>query len=395
MMEMKELKTMKMLLSGNQAAARAVKLARVQVVSAYPITPQTSLIENLAQMWAEGDFDGDFVGVESEYSALSYLIGAASAGARSFTASSSHGLAYMHEVLHWVSGARLPLVLVNVNRTIGAPWCLEPDQGDSLSQRDTGWIQLYCASVQEILDTVLVAFYLAEQTRVPCMVSYDGFSLSHTHEPVDVPDQETVDGFLPPRPEVPVLPASNGANLHNVVTSQVMNAVGKSLHRAMKTVPRLIKVLEKDFLSRFGRPFTVLESDALDHANTVIITSGSVAQTVKSALPDLSSKHGRIGLVRLKLFRPFPGAELVQLLERTTAQQIIVLDRNLSPGAGGIFAQEIRSALQQYGFQGAVREFNLVGGIDLTPEMLHKGLVHMAETSTQSQEEPLWGGDLI
>ncbi len=386
---------MKMLLSGNQAAARAVKLARVQVVSAYPITPQTSLIESLAQMWADGKLDADFVVVESEYSALSYLIGAATAGARSFTASASHGLAYMHELLHWVSGARLPLVLVNVNRTIGAPWCLEPDQGDSLSQRDTGWIQLYCTSVQDILDTVLVAFYLAERTRVPCMVSYDGFALSHTYETVDVPGQETVDGFLPPPLLAPVLPAVEGANLQNVVTSQVMNALGRSLHRAMKAVPLLIKELENDFQNRFGRPFTVLEAEGLDHANTVIITSGAVAQTVKSVLPALSRKHGQTGLIRLRLFRPFPGAELVQLLENTPVEQIIVLDRNLSPGVGGIFAQEIRSALQQCGYRGTVREFNLAGGIDLTPEMLHRGLAHMAQEPTSVQEEPLWGGDLL
>ncbi len=386
---------MQMLLSGNQAAAWAVKLARVQVVSAYPITPQTSLIETLAQMWAEGTFAGDFVVVESEYSAMSYLIGAASAGARSFTASASHGLAYMHELLHWAAGARLPLVMVNVNRAIGAPWCLEPDQGDSLSQRDTGWIQFYCSSVQEILDTVLVAFYVAETTRIPCMVIYDGFALSHIYEILDLPDQERVDEFLPPPPGEPALPAPEPVNLQPLVTSQVMTTLARSRHRAMKTVPRLLGELETSFQKVFVRSFTFLESFGLDQAETVLIAAGAPAQTVQSALPDLNRKRGKVGLIRLKLFRPFPGAELYQLLENTAVEQIIVLDRNLSAGAGGIFAQEIRSALQQHGFQGKVLEFNLAGGLDLTPAMLERGLAYFEQVSPGEQKEPLWGGDLL
>ncbi len=386
---------MKMLLSGNQAAARAAVLARVQVVSAYPITPQTSLIETLAQMWAEGLFEGEFVVVESEYSAMSYLIGAASAGARSFTASASHGLAYMHELLHWASGARLPLVMVIVNRVIGAPWCLEPDQGDSLSQRDTGWMQLYCSSVQEILDTVLAAFALAERTGVPGMVIYDGFTLSHTLEAVDLPEQELVDAFLPPPPAEPLLPAAEPINLQAVVTSRQMAPLRRDHHRALRKVPQLLEELGNDFQRIFGRDLKPLEAHNLDGARTVIVAAGSTAQTVQSALPALSREHGPTGLICLRLFRPFPNLLLWELLENTAVEQVIVLDRNISAGAGGIIAQEVRASLQQHGFRGRVLEFNLAGGLDLTPAMLHRGLEHFAGLPAGFQEEPLWGGDLL
>lgn len=383
-----------MILSGNQAAALAVKLSRVQVISAYPITPQTSLIETVAGFWARGDLEGEFVVVESEYSAMSYLIGAAYAGARTFTASASHGLAYMHELLHWAAGARLPVVLVNVNRAMGAPWCLEPDQVDSLSQRDTGWMQLYCAGVQEILDTVILAFRLAEETSIPCMIIYDGFALSHTYEAVEVPEQEQVDAFLPPPPKRPALSPENPVNIQPMVDSRKMSELIRDRHLTMKKVPRLMGEMSVEFAKIFGRKCPVLEAEGLEGAQRVIIAAGSVSQTVKSLLPSLNGGEIKTGLLRLKLFRPFPGEELIKAFRSSKAKEVMVIDRNISPGAGGIFTQEVRSVLQGANFQGRVYQLNLAGGMDLTPELLQKALDRAAKIPEEDKEKIIWGVEL-
>ena len=181
---------MRMLLKGNGAVARAVQMAGAQVIAAYPITPQTSIIEELAEMVADGRLNARFIKVESEHSAMASCIAAASVGARTFTASSSQGLAYMHEVLHWAAGSRLPIVMVNVNRALGAPWALLTDQTDSLSQRDTGWMQIYCQSAQEAFDSVVQAYEVSQRVLLPCMVVLDGFLLSHTLENVELPEAE-------------------------------------------------------------------------------------------------------------------------------------------------------------------------------------------------------------
>lgn len=253
-------------MTGNQAAAYAANLCRIQVVSAYPITPQTSIVETLSNLWAEGEFEGEFVVVDSEYSAMSYLIGAGYAGARTFTASASHGLAYMHEVLHWAAGARLPIVMVNVNRAIGAPWCLEPDQLDSLSQRDTGWMQLYCSSVQEIADMVIMAFRLAEAVKIPCMVVLDGFALSHTYEAVELPEQEKVDAFLPLPPDRPQLVPQQPVNIQPLVFSNKMMEIIKSRHQSMTEAPRLLKQFGEDFREIFHRSVVPVEPTHMEKA---------------------------------------------------------------------------------------------------------------------------------
>ena len=190
---------MKKVMVGNHAVAWGVRLARVEVISAYPITPQTQVVEKLSEMCADGTLPARFIKVESEHSAMAAVIGASATGVRAFTATSSHGLLYMHEMLHWAAGGRLPIVMVDVNRAVGPGWNIWTDQNDSLSQRDTGWVQLYCETNQEVVDTTVMAFKLAEQLNVPVMLMLDGFYLSHTAEPVDVPDQELVDRFLPRR----------------------------------------------------------------------------------------------------------------------------------------------------------------------------------------------------
>lgn len=380
-------------MNGNQAAALAVKLSRAQVVCAYPITPQTSLVENIAQMWAKGSFPGEYVSVESEYSALSYLIGVSYAGARAFTATSSQGLAYMHELLHWAAGARLPIVMVNVNRAMGAPWSLESDQLDSLSQRDTGWIQIYCSDVQEIFDTLLLAFRLAEESRIPCMVVYDGFVLSHTYEVVELPDQEAVDRFLPSPPERPVINPQEPQNIHAVTDYRYLSRNIQERHLSMLKVPAITKKLSLEFAKIFGRSYPLVEDVGLDEAETVIAAAGSAGQTVKSVLPSINDDKEKKGLLRIRLFRPLPGEEIISLLGNPQLKKLVVIDRDVSSGTGGVFTQELRALLQGTSFEGVIHELNLAGGIDFTPELLIKGLGKV-DGDIENGNKIIWGVDL-
>ncbi|NMB41109.1 MAG: pyruvate ferredoxin oxidoreductase [Firmicutes bacterium] len=381
------------LMNGNQAAALAVKYSRVQVVCAYPITPQTSLVENIAQMWAGGEFPGEYVSVESEYSALSYLIGASYSGARTFTATSCQGLAYMHELLHWAAGARLPIVLVNVNRALGAPWSLEPDQLDSLSQRDTGWIQFYCADVQEIMDTLIFSFRLVEQTRIPCMVVYDGFVLSHTYEVVEPPLQEQVDHFLLSPPSRAAFHTDKPQTIQAVTDSRYLSRVLQERHLSMLKIPGIVKELDHKFQEIFARSYPLAEGTNLETADTVIVAAGSLAQTVKSFLNTVEDRKEKLGLLRLRLFRPLPKDEIASLLSGDNIKKIVVIDRNVSAGVGGIFAQELRALLQGIPYRGKIFEFNLAGGIDLTPAMMEKVLQAISE-DPGSEGKIIWGVDL-
>lgn len=382
----------KTIMNGNQAAAHGVKLCRPQVISAFPITPQTSVVETIANFWAEGKLEGEFTVVDSEYSAMSYLIGASYSGARTFTATSSHGLAYMHEVLHWAAGSRLPIVMVNANRAMGAPWCLEPDQGDSLAQRDTGWMQIYCSSVQEILHTVIIAFRLAEKTRIPCMVVYDGFTLSHTYEPVDIPEQDKVDAFLPPPPEKPRLQPGEPVHHLPLADSFRMSALKRDHFRVMQQFPAMLSGMREEMEKTFGRSYSPLEGKEMEEAKTAVISSGAVSQTVESSLTYLNQEgEEKVGLIRIRLFRPFPARDLVSLLS-SGVEKIVVVDRNLTGGSRGIFYREIRSYLHEAGYQGKVYELNLGGGIDITQELLSKCLEKIRQEL--SEEEIIWGVEL-
>jgi len=234
---------MKKVLEGSHAVSEAARLARVQVIAAYPITPQTHIVEALSQHCADGSLKARFINVESEHSAMAAVIGAASGGARAFTASSSHGLAYMHELLHWAAAARLPIVMAEINRALGPGWNIWTDQTDSLAQRDTGWIQLYCEDGQEALDTTLQAFRLAEAVNLPVMVILDAFYLSHTFEPIDVPEQEMVDRFLPaPSPRIRLDPDDPRAFNQRAVAQ---------IEFYLLTPAHLVRLISGFFSSRF------------------------------------------------------------------------------------------------------------------------------------------------
>jgi pyruvate/2-oxoacid:ferredoxin oxidoreductase alpha subunit len=246
---------MKEVLEGSHAVSEAVRLAKVQVMSAYPITPQTHIVEALSEYCEDGRMDAKFICVESEHSAMAAVIGAASGGVRTFTATSSHGLALMHELLHWASAARLPIVMAEVNRALGPGWNIWMDQTDSLAQRDTGWIQLYCEDGQEVLDTTLQAFRLAEAVNLPVMVVLDAFFLSHTYEPIDVPDQAEADRFLPPYcPKIQIdiqIPTA----ISQMAPPNVYMEMRRNIQNAMETVPNYFDSVETEFEKIFGRRY--------------------------------------------------------------------------------------------------------------------------------------------
>ena len=364
------------ILDGNRAAAHAARLSRVQVIAAYPITPQSPVTETLSEFVEGGQLDAEYVTVESEHSALAVCVSASIAGARTFTATSSHGLAYMHEMLHWTAGTRLPVVLACVNRAIGAPWNVLNDQQDSISQRDTGWIQIYARNSQEILDSVVQAFRIAEATYVPVMVCYDGYVLSHTDMPLEVPSQEQVDRFLPAYKPHTIIDAADPRN-YNLVTlaNPRVNAQGVLCHGYMEIRYLLQEALQnsrstiaevgREFGDVFGRSYAgPLWEDMLDDAGIVIVAMGSLATEAIVTAKALREEGHKAGVIGLRLFRPFPKTEVVEALRK--ARLIVVFDKNISYGSEGATCSEIKSALYGSGVNAVIRNFIVgLGGRDV------------------------------
>ena len=380
---------MREVLEGSQAVAEAARLARVKVVSAYPITPQTHIVEELAKFCADGSLDGRFICVESEHSAMASVIGAESGGARSFTASSSHGLALMHEMLHWASAARLPIVMAEVNRALGPGWNLWMDQTDSLAQRDTGWLQLYCADGQEALDTTILAYKLAETVNLPVMVVLDAFFLSHTYEPVDVPTQAEVDAFLPPFAPKFTLDTASPCALDEVAPPNVYMEMRRSIQAAMEAAPAAHEAIEADFAARFGRRYGLAEPYRCDDADTILVMAGTAAGTARVAVDALRAEGEKVGLLRVRMFRPFPAEAFRKAL--SGVKKVAVLDRNCSFGVGGIFAQELKAAL--YG-PGAPKLYSYIagmGGRDVTVDTI-RTMYAMTKDAEEPAADSLWLG---
>jgi pyruvate/2-oxoacid:ferredoxin oxidoreductase alpha subunit len=377
----------KKLMTGNEAAALAAKMANPQVVAAYPITPQTSIAEKLAEYASDGKMHTRYLKVESETSALAACIGGSLSGARVFTATSSQGLALMHELLHWSAGARLPIVLVNVNRSMAAPWSLGVDHNDSLSQRDTGCLQIYCETAQEVLDTVLIAFKLAEAVLLPILVCMDGFLLSHYSEPVEIPDQKEVNRFLPPRRARYKLDPRHPCTLGGGVNSQVLYELRQQMQKDMDAVPTRFDSICQQFNRRFGRRYRQVEVYKNKDADLALITNGTMAGTVKAYIRQGGSSK-KVGLVKMRLFRPFPAAQLRKAIKGF--KKAIVIDRNLSPGGGGIFAQEIKSVLYATDEQiPLVSVIGGLGGVDVFPEHLDR-LVDRVRLQPDTRSESVW-----
>lgn len=355
------------IIDGNRAAAEAARLSRVQVVAAYPITPQTPVTETLSRFVERGELKAEYVAVESEHSALAVCTSASLVGARTFTATSSHGLAYMHEMLHWAAGARLPVVLVCVNRAIGAPWSVLNDQQDSISQRDTGWIQMYARNNQEILDSLIQAYKIAEIVYVPVMVCYDGFLLSHAEMPVDIPTQLEVDRFLPPYQPHTVLDPASPKN-YNLVTlaNPRVNAEGILCHgymeiryllqEALQNSRETIAQVGQEFGEVFGRSYTnIFWEDRMDDAEIAIVAMGSLAMEAIVAADILRDEGHRVGVLGLRVFRPFPKSSLVAALQKS--RLIVVFDKNVSYGLEGATCSEIKAALYGSETNAVIRNF--------------------------------------
>jgi len=381
---------MKKVITGNQAVAYGVILSRVDVISAYPITPQTTIVEELSELIANGRLNTRFLKVESEHSAMAALIGASTGGVRCFTATSSHGLAYMHEMLHWASGARLPIVLVNVNRAIAPPWNIWSDQSDSLSQRDTGWIQLYCENNQEVLDTVLQAYGIAESVKLPVMVVLDAYVLSHTSEPVEIPTMEEVDSFLLPYCPEYAIDTQEPVTFSMIATPDFFLEFRYKLQKAMEQVPEIAKKVNDEFQSRFHRGYGAIERYGKEEAEVLLMTSGTVTSTSRIVIQKMNERGVSVAGLKIKRFRPFPSQEICE--EIKAAKKVAVIDRNLSAGVGGIFAHELRASL--YSREKRPQVFGFIsglGGRDITPELIEEAIEYTVD-HPQPEEEILWLG---
>lgn len=381
---------MRRVIEGSHAVAEAVRLARVQVTSAYPITPQTHIVEILSEYCEKGVLKARFLRMESEHSCLAALIGAQLMGVRTFTATSSQGLAYMHELLHWAAGARLPIVMAEVNRALAPGWNIWTDQTDSLSQRDTGWLQLYCEDGQEVLDSTLLAFRLAEAVNLPVMVVLDAFYLSHTYEPVDIPTEEEADRFLPPyAPRFRMdtaAPCSFGALVPPGDYMEMRHDMALAMEDALV---RLVEI-EGEFTRIFGRSHGPIEAIDCNDAEIILVTSGTITSTARLVVRTLRERGEKVGLLKIRLFRPFPAAILRETIGR--AKKVAVVDRNCSFGAGGIFAQELRAALCNldprpliYGYIAGI------GGRDVTPEVIEK-IYRRTQSTDRPEGEGVWIG---
>ncbi len=362
-----EYKPIRKVVSGNYAAAYAVKHARVQVVAAYPITPQTSIIEKIAEFIANGEVDIQYVPVESEHSAMAATIGASATGARAFTATAAQGLALMHEMLHWASGARLPIVMVDVNRAMSPPWSVWDDQTDSLAQRDTGWMQFYAENNQEVYDGVLMSYKIAETVNVPVMVVESAFILSHTYDVVEMIPQELVDEFLPPRkPLYTLTDFDNPVSIGALATPNDYYEFRYKLAKAHEDAKKVIKDVGKEFGERFGRDYSsMIETGYIDDADFVFMGMGSLMGTVKQAVDLLRDEGYKVGYAKVRWFRPFPKEELEAIAE--SVKGIAVLDRNFSFGQEGILFNEAKGALYNTGARPLMKDYVVgLGGRDFT-----------------------------
>ncbi len=335
------------MLTGNSAAAWGARLAEVDYVPAFPITPQTEIVEILSQWFSNGEMKGRFVTMDSEHSMMTAAGAAAATGARVFTATSSQGLLYAYEVLSTVAGWRVPFILVNVARALASPITLEPDHNDVLSARDSGFLQIHAETCQEVLDSVLMGYRIAEDEKVmlPVIVNMDGFYLSFTREPVEIPDIKKVREFLPPyRPSHAFFKASRPMAQGVAALSGAMYSFFKyQIHLACLNGLKVHEKVAEDFYRIFGRKYYAVEEYMMDDAEYVLIMSNSFTTKGKAAIDMIRKRGIRFGLLRLRLIRPLPLANIVASL--TGRRGVAIIDQNISPGLGGILYQEIAGAL--------------------------------------------------
>jgi len=368
--------------TANHLAGYAARAARVKVVAAYPITPQTAVVEKIADFVENKQMDAEYIRVESEHSAMVACISAAAAGVRTFTATSAHGLALMHEALHWASGSRLPIVMAVVNRAMGAPWSIWPDLSDSLSQRDTGWIQFYCADNQEVFDTIIQAYKLCEDERVflPAMVCLEGFILSHTYAPARVPNQEEIDAFLPEYKAGWILDVNHPSSHANLVSPEWYMEFRYMIQEAMENAKQLIPKIDKDYGKRFGHEYGgLIEKYKCEDADLIMLTMGTMGSDAKLAVDKLRKEGRKVGSARVRVYRPFPVEEVTKLAEH--ARMLATIDRHISFGMEGFLASEAKASLFKLKGRPLFASFIAgLGGRDVTAETIEK----MAKKSLKS-----------
>jgi len=370
---------------GSHAVAEAVRLCRPQVVSAYPITPQTHIVEDLADFVANGRLDAEYITVESELSALSACIGASATGSRTYSATTSQGLALMFEVCFNAAGMRLPIVMTIANRALGAPLSIWNDMQDSISLRDSGWLQFYAEDNQEATDLHFLAFKVAEdrEIQLPVFVCFDGFILSHTYEPIDMLSQEQVDKYLPKFDPAEKLDAKDPISFGMYATPEYYTEFRYEMDRAQKRAKDAIIKYGREFGTMFGRDYSALvEGYRLDDAETAIVAMGSVCGTVKDAIDEMRAEGKKVGLLKIRVFRPFPSEEIARALSKV--KRVAVLDKNISLGArGGATAIEVRDAM--YGSTIPVKGYVLgLGGRDIRKKDI-KEIVQLAEKGIGDQ----------
>jgi pyruvate ferredoxin oxidoreductase alpha subunit len=384
------------MLTGNAAAAWAARLADIDYVPAFPITPQTEIIEHLADWFGDGAMTGRFVTLDSEHSMITAAGSAAATGCRVFTATSSQGLLYGLEALWTVAGWRVPFVLVNVSRGLAAPITLEPDHNDVLATRDTGCIQIHAETCQEVLDSILQAYWIAEDPRVllPVIVNLDGFYLSFTREPVEIPDPEVVRRFLPTFADredffCASRPTAQGVA---VLGGALYSYFRHQMHLAARNALDVYSEAMSDFADLFGRNYDTVEGYQLDDAEFVLVMIGSFATKAKAAVRVLRDEGNKVGLLRLRLVRPWPGESIAKALSGRRA--VAVIDQNLAPGLGGILFQEVAASLfSTKDRPGVLRSFiGGLGGKDISlGEFRH--IVEVLERARPG--DGVWGPELL
>jgi pyruvate ferredoxin oxidoreductase alpha subunit len=383
-----------MILTGNHAVSYGVKAARAEVVAAYPITPQTQIIEKLAELIAKGEMNARYIRVESEHSAMTACISAEACGARAFTATSSHGLAYMSEMVFWAGLGRFPVTMAIVTRTLAPPWSIWNEHTDILAQRDSGWVMMMCESAQEAYDTAIQAFRIAEDERVlqPVMYGLDAFSLSHTAENVDLLDQGVVDGYLP-RLDPSKLPVyidpDRPITFGNLLGPDRMMEFRHLIKEAFDRAKRVIDEAAAEYSKIAGRPQTGLfENYRCSDAEVVAVATGASCGDVKDAVDGLRDKGVKAGMIRLKTIRPFPGEEIREAIGGVKV--VATIDRDYSFGFGGILGRELSAYLSGDVF----RYIAGLGGRDLTVEDFEgiiNGALQKAEEGKGDAEEVWWG----
>jgi pyruvate ferredoxin oxidoreductase alpha subunit len=334
-------------IEGSRAVAEAVALSRPQVICAYPITPQTHIVEALSELVKKGELNAGFLNVESEFAAMSAVIGASAAGARSYTATASQGLLYMSEAVYNASGLGLPVVMTVANRAIGAPINIWNDHSDAMSQRDAGWIQLYAETNQEAADLHIQAFKIAEELSNPVMVCMDGFLLTHASERVDVPDQAAVDAFLPGYHPRQVLDPDDPVSIGAMVGPEAFTEVRYLAYERMRQAAGVIRDVSADFESQFGRPSGgLVKPYRTDDAELVVVALGSVLGTIKDTVDELRDDGLLVGALGITSFRPFPAAAVRAVLDGAhRLHRLVVMERALAPGGTGIVTADVRAAL--------------------------------------------------